>query len=76
MGYRNYQLAQYIGVSEARLSRIITGRTEAAPHERARIAAFLNMDEAWLFRAIVPPGRNVAATRETATLSMATVEAR
>jgi transcriptional regulator with XRE-family HTH domain len=44
-----YQLAARIGLSEARLSRGLTGRTELTPGERAAIAGVLGFAEAWLF---------------------------
>lgn len=60
-GLKNYQVAQQVGMSESRLSRLVTCRDEALPHERARISKLLNLDEAWLFRAIVPPARQSVA---------------
>jgi hypothetical protein len=47
---------------------IVNGRVEATPIEKARIAKLLGFNEAWLFRAIVPPG---PAARETDALSPA-----
>jgi hypothetical protein len=47
-----YQLAACIGLSEAKLSRGLTGRIELEPGERAAIARVLGFAEAWLFREV------------------------
>jgi transcriptional regulator with XRE-family HTH domain len=48
-GERQYELASRLGIGETRLSRIVRGRVEATPEERARIAEALGVPERELF---------------------------
>lgn len=43
------KMAQDMQIDEAVLSRIINGFREPTLDQRARIAAYLNVDEEWLF---------------------------
>jgi transcriptional regulator with XRE-family HTH domain len=56
-GLTNYQLADKICISEARLSRCLNGRIEFSSHERERITKALGYPEAWLFAPVKPPAR-------------------
>lgn len=58
---RGYRLAAEVGITPTVLSEIVYGRRAAAPELRAKIAARLEADEAWLFT----PTRIVPA-RQTA----------
>ncbi|MBX3203600.1 MAG: helix-turn-helix transcriptional regulator [Labilithrix sp.] len=44
-----YEIAQEVGMSETRLSRIASGRLPPTTEERARLAAFLELPETALF---------------------------
>jgi transcriptional regulator with XRE-family HTH domain len=49
-GMRQNRLAQLVGIHETLLSKIVNGFREADTETRARIAATLKCDEAWLFQ--------------------------
>lgn len=51
----HYEIAQAVGISEWRFSRLLNGRSEFTPVERARIADVLGFDKAWLFETPKPP---------------------
>lgn len=51
----HYQIAQAVGISEWRFSRLLNGRSEFTPGERKRLAEILGSDEAWLFELPKPP---------------------
>jgi ribosome-binding protein aMBF1 (putative translation factor) len=68
-GLPHYQLAAQISLSEARLSRGLSGRIEFKPDERAAIARVLGFSEEWLFQEVSPPqdlARAGAASLEAA----------
>ena len=48
-GQHQYQVAQAAGLSETTLSRIASGRREASPDERQRLARVLGRGERELF---------------------------
>lgn len=48
-GRAAYELASAIGISESRLSRIVTGRIVPTPAEKRAIAAALGVGEDLLF---------------------------
>jgi len=52
---RNYELARAVGMSEWRLSRVLTGRAEFTPAEREKICSLLGFSADWLFANPVPP---------------------
>jgi len=49
MGIRQNRLAQWLGMDESIVSKIINGFRAASPEVRARIAALLHCDAEWLF---------------------------
>jgi len=51
-GIRQNRLAKLLGMDEALLSRIVNGYREPNSELRARIAALLDSDEAWLFEQV------------------------
>jgi len=53
-GIRQNRLAQIVGIHETLLSRIVNGFRVPDAEVRARIAAVLKSDEAWLFAAQNP----------------------
>lgn len=53
-GLPHYQLAAQVRLSEARLSRGLSGRIEFKPDERAAIARVLGFSEHWLFQEVSP----------------------
>jgi len=53
----HYEIAQSVGMSEWRFSRLINGRSEFTSGEREHVAQALNFDEAWLFQKVMPPAR-------------------
>ena len=46
---RHYELAKLLKLPATTLTLRMSGRTPFAPHERARTAEWLGLDEAWLF---------------------------
>jgi len=46
---RQVDLAAKVGISDGNLSLIISGRRQATPELRARLAAALEVSEKWLF---------------------------
>jgi transcriptional regulator with XRE-family HTH domain len=48
-GIRQNRLAQMVGIHETLLSRILNGFRQPDAEVRAKIAAALKSDEAWLF---------------------------
>jgi len=54
-GLLNYQLAAEVDMHESRFSRCARGRLAFKPEERAKIAAVLKFDTAWLFARPTPP---------------------
>jgi len=54
----HYETAQLAGISEWRFSRLLNGRGEFTPRERAHVARALNFDESWLFQRVMPPTRS------------------
>lgn len=56
-GIRQNSLARMLGVDESTLSRIVNGYREPNAELRARIAAVLNRDEAWLFEPLERNGK-------------------
>jgi hypothetical protein len=55
----HYQIAHASRISEWRFSRLLNGRSEAAPAERNRIAEALGFDETWLFEVPRPPSTRI-----------------
>ncbi len=53
-GIRQNRLAQLLGIDETLLSKIVNGFRQPNPQIRARIAAILQCDEAWLFTCEMP----------------------
>src|SRR5882762_10464234 len=53
----HYEIAQAVGMSEWRFSRLLNGRSEFTPIEREHVARTLNFDESWLFQKVMPPAR-------------------
>lgn len=53
-GIRQNRLAQLVGIDDALLSKIVNGFREPNPKVRAKIAALLHSDEAWLFEQVDP----------------------
>lgn len=53
----HYEIAQAAKISEWRFSRVLNGRSEATPTERAQIAEVLGQDQGWLFETPRPPMR-------------------
>lgn len=51
----HYRLAAMISLSEARLSRCLSGRTTFTAEERAAISRVLGFAEAWLFEEVTQP---------------------
>lgn len=51
----HYEIAQAVGISEWRFSRLLNGRSEFLAAERRRIAEVLGFDEGWLFETPKPP---------------------
>jgi len=49
MGIRQNRLARSLGMDESIVSKIINGFRTPTPEVRARIAALLESDPAWLF---------------------------
>ena len=56
---RQVDLALSLKIPPSTLSEIVCGRREPSPSLRARIAAILNADEAWLFSSVtrIPAAR-------------------
>lgn len=50
-----YRLAALLAISEATLSRKLSGRVEFLPHEKARIAEHLRFKPEWLFLEVSLP---------------------
>jgi len=48
-GIRQNQIARDLKLCESQLSKIIHGYREPSAQERQLLAAYLNVDEAWLF---------------------------
>jgi hypothetical protein len=46
---RHYELARLLKLPATTLTLRMSGRTLFAPHERARAAEWLGLDESWLF---------------------------
>jgi transcriptional regulator with XRE-family HTH domain len=63
-GIRQYRLASMIGLSEARLSRCLAGRSAFAADERAAISRIFGLPESWLFEEISPPLSVLGASPE------------
>jgi hypothetical protein len=61
----HYEIAQVVGMSEWRFSRLLNGRSQFTPVEREQLARALNFDEAWLFQRVMPPMRNSHAEGAT-----------
>jgi transcriptional regulator with XRE-family HTH domain len=61
--HQNY-LAKEVGIAESILSRIIHGYREPSPSERQALAAFLRVEEKWLFEKFDGPAQMVGATVE------------
>ncbi len=51
----HYEIAQEVGISEWRFSRLLKGRSEFLPAERERVAGVLGFDQGWLFETPNPP---------------------
>ncbi len=51
----HYEIAQAARISEWRFSRLLNGRIECTPAERARIADAVGFDQGWLFETPKPP---------------------
>lgn len=49
-GIHQNRLARELNIDETVLSRIINGYRRPSPQMRSRIAQYLQVDEAWLFR--------------------------
>jgi len=48
-------LAAELRIHSSTLSEIVRGRRQADADLRARIASLLGVDEAWLFKSVIPP---------------------
>ena len=57
-----YAIAQAAGLSETRLSRIVTGRIDPTREERAKIADALGIRTSEIFQDTETVGREVTAT--------------
>ena len=53
-GMRQNRLAQIVNLDETVLSRIVNGFRKPCPEVKAKVAAALNSDQAWLFEEIEP----------------------
>ena len=53
----HYEIAQAVGMSEWRFSRLLNGRSELRDAERKRIAEVLGFDVGWLFERPQPKPR-------------------
>jgi hypothetical protein len=52
---KQFELAAALRIAPSTLSEIVVGRREADAELRAKIAAVLGVEEAWLFQRVVPP---------------------
>jgi hypothetical protein len=57
----HYEIAQTVGMSEWRFSRLLNGRSELLNVERKRIAEVLDFDVDWLFERPKPKPRAFAS---------------
>jgi len=57
LGIHQNQMAKDLGFSDALISKIIHGYREPTPDEKRQIAAYLRVDEAWLFEKCELPSR-------------------
>jgi cyanate lyase len=63
----HYEIAQAVGMSEWRFSRLLNGRSELLDAERKRIAEVLGFDDDWLFERPKPKPRAFDAETTAAT---------
>lgn len=63
----HYEVAQSAKISEWRFSRLLNGRSESTPAERARIADVLGYPASWLFAHPAPPASRSVERRVTIT---------
>jgi len=57
----HYEIAQAVGISEWRFSRLLNGRSELLDAERKQIAEVLGFDLDWLFERPEPKPRTFEA---------------
>jgi hypothetical protein len=65
----HYEIAQAVAISEWRFSRLLNGRSEFTPMERAHIADALKFDQTWLFETPKPLGRQIFEPESTPTVA-------
>lgn len=57
----HYEIAQVVGISEWRFSRLLNGRSDFTRVEREQVARALNFDESWLFQTVMPLARSTVS---------------